>query len=282
MYKKDMSFADIPILFGGCLLIIGTWIAYGTQTFRVIYTRSGEGVSPWQPTFNYIGSYFLAVGVLVLKGRDWFGPVSDLISLSSVAQTVPFFQIAVSIPLSIALLVTLLWALKTKETVCCVVICGAHTFVGLLSCALIAFLFSEWLEVYGQVCCLLASLTTMITWLPQIMLVLTRRTTGELSLVFLLFEFFGSATTVLYQALPWLGNEPWTAWLPEFVLFSQQFILVCLWTWFNRRIFSGTPRLWKFIQRRRAAKAPSSESSDDISYELVPVHPPCNDESAKA
>ena len=274
-----MDASDLPILVGGCSLIIGTWVAYGTQTFRVLYTRSGEGVSPWQPTLNYIGSYFLTIGVLILKGRDWFGPVVGMVSLSSLVQTVPFFQIAVSLPLSIALLASLLWALKTAETLLCFAVCVLNTLVGIALWTSVSFFFSEWLEVYGQMCCMFASIMTMITWLPQIILVFTKRSTGELSLVFLLFEFIGSATTILYQALPWFGNEPWNAWLPEFVLFSQQFILVCLWTWFNRCLLiipiTHCMKLRKFATQRKK----DSEEQAESTYEMVEYPPPYIDGS---
>ena len=260
----------------GYLLIVGTWIAYGMQTFRILYTKSGDGVSPWQPTLNYVGSCLLVMDVIALKGSEWFGPIADDLSPTTILGTAPFFQIAASLPLSVVLLSSLTWATRTTETVICNVTIVLHTLLMVSTLVAVAVLAPAWLEWYGQACGMLASITTTVTWLPEIVLVWRHQSTGELLIAFVLFEFFGSVTTVLYQALPWFGDEPWTAWFPEFILFVQQFILVVLWIRLNKKMIRTIGLGWGWVKSRFAGSEPPADIAT-VAYELIDYRPPLSD-----
>lgn len=269
-----MDFSTLVIAAYGISLILGTWVAYGTQTFRIVYTMRGNGVSPMQPTFNYAAACLLTMEVLIIKGSEWFQPVSDEVTLFSLAQTLPFFQIAISMPLSIILLSSLVAATRTLESFLCSFFCIVHTAGVVFLCICVFLFIPEWLMVYGQLCGVMASLITTVTWVPEIILVWRERSTGELSIAFVAFEFTGSVTTVIYQALPWLGNEPWTAWLPEFILFIQQFVLISLWVRFNspfiRAIRSAGSSAWSKI----TCKSSKPVDVDPLVYSIIDFQPP--------
>lgn len=273
-----MDFSGLVVSAYGAALILGTWVAYGMQTFRIVYTRRGDGVSPTQPALNYAAACFLTMEVLILKGSEWFQPVAEEASVSSILQTLPFFQIAVSMPLSVILLGALLAVTRTWEALLCALGCIVHTAGVVVGAFVLLWTLPEWLFVYGQFCGLMASATTTVTWIPEIVLVWRHRSTGELSIIFVAFEFVGSVTTVLYQALPWLGNEPWTAWMPEFILFIQQFILVSLWVYFNRPLMHATKTVavaaWSRIRNRPSAPV----DVDPLIYGIIDFQPPWSDE----
>ena len=269
-----MDFSVLVIAAYGAALVFGTWVAYGMQAFRIVYTMRGDGVSPTQPALNYAAACFLTMEVLILKGPEWFRPVADDASLSSILQTIPFFQIAVSMPLSIILLGSLMVATRGWWPLACAIGCAVHTAGVILVGAVCLLILPEWLAVYGQFCGVMASAATTVTWIPEIVLVWRQRSTGELSIVFVTFELSGSVTAVLYQALPWLGNEPWTAWTPEFILFIQQAILVSLWVRFNHPLMHAAKTVAAVAWAKITCKQAAPVDVDPLVYSIIDFQPP--------
>jgi uncharacterized protein with PQ loop repeat len=208
------------------ILIVGDAVAHGHQMFLIIKDGNTIGLSTSSIVLNFISSLTVTVNLIMLDGyrflyTDWFSGLS----YKSTTAWFAAMQLVTSSAYTAILVITYNIFADRKERFRTMMI--TLIAVGFQIFTISVCVYFDAIQIAGIVLGIAASAITIVTWLPQIWLLLRRRDKGELSLVMILAHLFGSWLAVFFQAV--LNDEQWTIWASSAVMGVEQCFLLALW-----------------------------------------------------
>lgn len=257
-----MKCTDIPPVswFGevaGLIILCFTPFSYLPQYHEIVSTRSSKGINTWSLLLGQIGSYaqflsclmFDLLRVLCCREEDWSVCRGNMLVVLNL-----LIGWAVQIPL-------LFVVIKYKRGKDDSVVMGTLRYISILIMyvpaiagpgVVIAATFgpdSDELVTYAKLVALVASLVTMVQWVPQIFTTLFSNDTGSLSLLMIGILVTGNLVTITFQWIVY--EEEFLVWAPNLAELVQLAVLVALgarahiwrcavWTW--RRVTSTLRR----------------------------------------
>ena len=238
----------------GSALISGAVVAYAHQSWLIV-RKGGASVSALSLTLNSMSSWFMFLNLLVLKGSQWFK--AQQVTL---AHVLAFVQVFSGFACSLVVLV-LLWGGRTKAGRLAFAYSMSKLCVEAVSGGIIAYIYfwqNEYAfrtaEIYG----IISIGLELLTWMPQIVLLLWKLDPTSLSLLLVLAEVSGSLLSWLYQSV--LNHEHWSTWASNIAILLQQIIILILWVSLS---------IWRCCKKRKAEE----EEEETIPMEKMGGHP---------
>lgn len=211
-----MDESDIFMIVLGLLLALGTCFVYVVQIVPIAVRRRADGISEWMVSINAIACALLLTNLTMTHPRAANG-------------VIPYLQAFAGLPMSWALLATIGIVRPSRHwtivTVFCVSVCSA-VLVAIGGFAIAA---PELMVDLGMWIGVAAAAFTAVTWLPQIVSLLRHRSVGQLSFLFILFEFVGSAVVLAYQAYQFGLAQGWSSWLAGLVQAVELAVVLVLY-----------------------------------------------------
>jgi uncharacterized protein with PQ loop repeat len=204
------------------ILIVGDAIAHGHQMYLIIKDGNTKGLSTSSIVLNFISSLTVTINLFLLDGHRflyeaWFAGFS----YQSMVAWFAAMQLTTSSAYTAILVLSYnLFSNRRERVRTMIIVVVAMTIEGCV------VLYLD-VRLAGIILGVLASLITIVTWIPQIWMLLRRNEKGELSLFMILAHLFGSWLAVFFQAV--LNGEQWTIWASSAVMGFEQCLLLVLW-----------------------------------------------------
>jgi uncharacterized protein with PQ loop repeat len=223
-----MDETDIFMIVLGLVLALGTAFVYVVQIVPIAVRRRADGISEWMVSINAVACAMVLANLTIVHPRAANG-------------IVPYLQAFVCLPMSWGLLATIGIVRPSRHwtvvTVFCVSVCSAVLVtVGGFSLAAPELMFDlgVWIGVA-------AAGFTAVTWLPQIAALLRTKAVGQLSFLFIMFEFVGSVIVLAYQAYQFGLAQGWSSWLAGLVQAAELAVLLVLYVFTYARSRLSVP-----------------------------------------
>lgn len=223
----------------GLFICFGIGISYYPQISSISRSRSSRGISLVFLVLGFIGTTSTVVNVSMLQRQalrccitSWpFGQcIQSLIGLTQVVLQCTFFTIFL-----VSVYIYLPSDHRVEAQVCGYILA---TWIALLSLGTIFVIYSnELIESWAGVLGVLALLTGMVQYVPQIVYTFAVRSFGALSPHTLLMQCPGSFLFALSLAMS--PGTNWTSWISFVVCGALQGMLLIMYAVF--RIYPGTP-----------------------------------------
>ncbi len=235
-----MDETDIFLIVLGVVLALGTGFVYVVQTVPIAVRRRADGISEWMVSINAVACAMVLANLTIVHPHTANG-------------IVPYLQAFVGMPASWALLATIGIVRPSRHwtvvTIFCVSVCSA----ALVTVGLFSLGAPDLMHELGVWIGVAAAGFTAVTWLPQIAALLRNRSVGQLSFLFILFEFVGSLIVLAYQAYQFGLAQGWSSWLAGLVQAIELGVLLVLY------VFTA-------VRSRRTAPDETSVQKEDVIY----------------
>ena len=189
-------------------------------------------MSVYSAALNFFTSWLLAINIVIVQWNRWSEPADALVIAERTVAIAQIFGSVVFTGMTGAFICFYTTSRYWSSTVSVTIIFSLLAF----TCAYIAY-YAKFFFEYGTFAGILSSLFTGIVWLPQIVILYRNKGPGQLSLILVTFEAFGSILVVFYQAF--MVREHWSTWISTLVLSLEQCLLFTL---FLRYLYFTNPK----------------------------------------
>lgn len=220
----------------GIFLIIGLVVSFIPQYYKIISSKSVEGISHWSQGLNNISCFCALFGAFMLDyhvfsnchndpycGRDLI-PFTQLLFIwiclfINYILFIKYYNSTFEHSIKEALLVYGFFSFYIFVFIICI---GLTTLV-------LAANWENWEKhgkLFGSVLNIMSSMITTVVWVPQIITTINLRHIGSLSLLSLLIQAPGSLFTFIFQV--YISKSSWFVGAPYLVCFIFQLTLLTL------------------------------------------------------
>lgn len=235
-----MDETDIFMIVLGVVLALGTAFVYIVQIVPIAITRRADGISEWMVSINAIACAMILTNLTIIHPHAANG-------------VVPYLQAFAGMPMSWALLATIGVVRPSRHWAIVVIFCFSVCSAVLVTVGGFAIAAPELMTDLGIWIGVAAAVFTAVTWLPQIVSLLRSRSVGQLSFLFILFEFIGSVVVLAYQAYQFGISQSWSSWLAGLVQSVELAVLIVLY-------------VFTYVRSWRADRVKPDLTKEDVIY----------------
>ena len=224
----------------GIGLIVGAGFAYLQQCLLIKKAQTSFGISPVAAWLNFQSSFFLVLNIWSLEWGAWIEPIFENgLDMDGVAHLIALAQIMSGLGYGF-MLYTFVVGYGKKRGGMITSTLAIITIISTLTGFVTAWIW-DGIHLYVRCLGIGATILTVLTWIPQIILMLWLRDPGTLSILLICLEGGGSIIAVFYQAV--INREDLTTWAPTVVFILEQIVVISLWLSFTY-VWPHPPHSW--------------------------------------